>query len=172
MKILSLSCLRGSLNMLSTCQHCWGPCKMHFCFIFVIFAFQGVHGSHFSHHFSFHFLDHSDHFLPIMWKWAKNEAENELKMAQKCLLWTTLLAGLWHTLINRGDQVMLLTQLSHPLQIKWPQLETSKSKTQIRPYDAIALVGNGTWGILGFWGHSYPHPPQAFGRDFRGPIRH
>ena len=49
---------------------------MHFCFIFVIFAFQGVHSSHFSHHFSFHFLDHSDHSSPkhvkMSQKWPKN----------------------------------------------------------------------------------------------------
>ena len=49
---------------------------MHFCFIFVVFAFQGVHSSHFSHHFSFHFLDHSDHssakHMKMSQKWPKN----------------------------------------------------------------------------------------------------
>jgi hypothetical protein len=29
------------------CVACRRPCKMHFSFIFAIFAFQGVHGSHF-----------------------------------------------------------------------------------------------------------------------------
>jgi len=50
--------------------------KMHFCFIFVIFAFQGVHSSHFSHHFSFHFSHHSDNssakHVKMSQKWLKN----------------------------------------------------------------------------------------------------
>jgi hypothetical protein len=32
--------------------------------------------------------------LPNTWKWAKNEAKNQPKMAQKCLLWTTLLISI------------------------------------------------------------------------------
>jgi hypothetical protein len=30
---------------------CRKPCKMHFVLIFKVFAFQGVHGCHFSRHF-------------------------------------------------------------------------------------------------------------------------
>ena len=75
MKIIWLSHLRGGLNMLSTCQHCWGPCKMEFCIIFVIFAFWGVHSSHFSHHFLFHFLDHFDYssakYMKMSQKWSQ-----------------------------------------------------------------------------------------------------
>ena len=81
MKIILLSRLRGSLNMPSTCQHCRGPCKMHFCIIFVIFAFQGVHSSHFSCYFSDHFWDHSEH-----------SSAKHMKMSQKWLPWTTLLS--------------------------------------------------------------------------------
>jgi hypothetical protein len=35
--------------------------KMHFYFIFQMFAFQSVHSSHFLLHFSHHFSVHSDH---------------------------------------------------------------------------------------------------------------
>jgi hypothetical protein len=53
---------------------------MHFCFIFVIFAFQGVHSSHFPHHFLFHFLDHSDHssakHAKMSRKWPENVTVN------------------------------------------------------------------------------------------------
>jgi len=39
---------------------------------FVVFAFQGVHGSHFSCYFSCHFSDHSDH-----------SSAKHMKMSQK-----------------------------------------------------------------------------------------
>jgi hypothetical protein len=43
------------------CQGLLEVGKMHFCFIFRMFVFQSVHGSHFSRHFSHHFSVHSDH---------------------------------------------------------------------------------------------------------------
>ena len=54
--------------------------------IFLSFPFQGANGNHFSHHF------HSLLFvsLPNTQKWAENEFENEPKMAQEWLPWTTL----------------------------------------------------------------------------------
>ena len=50
--------------------------KMHFCFIFKIFAFWSVHSSHFWSHFLFHFLII---FLPN----NENDPKMRLKMSQK-----------------------------------------------------------------------------------------
>ena len=50
--------------------------KMHFCFIFKIFAFRSVHSSHFLFHFLFHFLII---FLPN----SENDPKMRLKMSQK-----------------------------------------------------------------------------------------
>jgi len=52
---------------------------MHFCFIFRMFAFQSIHGSHFSCHFWLHFSVHSNH-----------SSAKQPKVIQKWLLWTTL----------------------------------------------------------------------------------
>ena len=44
-----------------------------------------------SHIFGFTFCFIFNHFSAKQWKWSKNEAENESKMVQKWLPWTTLL---------------------------------------------------------------------------------
>jgi len=58
--------------------------KMHFCFIFEMFAFQNIHSSHFLVHFSHHFSVHSDHssakHLKMIQKWSRKWAENGPKM--------------------------------------------------------------------------------------------
>jgi hypothetical protein len=59
---------------------CWKLCKMHFVLIFIIFAFQGVHGCHFWLHFWLHFCLFTTKMI-----------ENEPKMSQKWLQWTTLM---------------------------------------------------------------------------------
>ena len=71
----------------STCQHCWRWCKMHFCFIFKIFVFWGVH----SNFFVSFLVSFYHHFSAKNQKWSKNEAENELKITQKWLPWTTII---------------------------------------------------------------------------------
>jgi len=47
--------------MLSTCQHCQGPCNMHFGIIFVILLSGVFMVAIFHIIFHFIFLDHSDH---------------------------------------------------------------------------------------------------------------
>ena len=51
--------------------------KMHFYFIFQMFAFQSIHSSHFSLHFSLHFSVHSDHLSATQRRNERVEGNNE-----------------------------------------------------------------------------------------------
>ena len=76
-------CKKNGWVLWSGVWMCWAlpeVGKMHFCFIFKIFAFQSIHGSHFWFHFLFHFLiiflpnNENDPKMKLKmgWKWVKN----------------------------------------------------------------------------------------------------
>ena len=65
----------------STCQHCWRWCKMHFCFIFKISAFRGVHGKIFGFIFGFILWSFFCQTSKMIQKWSQKWAKNYLKMA-------------------------------------------------------------------------------------------
>ena len=63
------------------CQHSRSTCKMHFALIFVIFAFRGVHGSHFYVIFIFILQSFYCQTMKMIQKWSQKWPENGLKMA-------------------------------------------------------------------------------------------
>ena len=66
---------------MSTCQHCWRQCKMHFCFIFKIFVFQGVHSKIFGFIFGFILWSFFCQTSKMIQKWSQKWAKNYSKMA-------------------------------------------------------------------------------------------
>ena len=123
-KKIHWSPLRWSLNVLSIASTAKVRAK---CILlsFLLFLCSGVFMVAIFMSFLFSFCNH---FTAKQWKWSKNEAENDPKMAWKWLPWTTLLE-FW-TIIGYGPRAIPLIQdfffiffetILTPTEQSWPQ---------------------------------------------------